>query len=83
MLKVSDNHVVEPEKTDADQCHHHWLIDAAGGPKSNGTCRTCGAKRQFKNSLDSTEWEREAAPADVPRPTGVSFSRSREPEEDL
>ncbi len=82
MLKVYENHVVEPENKDADQCHHHWLIDAAGGPTSKGICRACGAERHFKNSLDSTEWEREIAPSDLPRPTGVTFSSYKEPEED-
>ncbi len=82
MLKVSENHAVEPEKEGADQCHHHWLIDAAGGPTSKGICRVCGAERQFKNSLDSTEWEREATPADLPRPAGVTLGTYKEPEED-
>jgi hypothetical protein len=28
---------------------HHWIIDEAVGPMSNGRCRNCGAEREFRN----------------------------------
>jgi hypothetical protein len=28
---------------------HHWLLEEAQGPTSWGTCKWCGAKRQFAN----------------------------------
>ena len=32
-------------------CHHHWTIEEAEGPVSNGICSLCGARRQFFNYL--------------------------------
>ena len=34
-------------------CVHHWIIEAANGPNSNGVCRHCGAGREFHNWTDS------------------------------
>ncbi len=34
-------------------CAHHWVIDAASGPVSQGTCRVCGESREFKNSAET------------------------------
>ena len=49
-----------PEDTSLEEevstCHHHWLIDAAGGPLSKGTCRLCGAQRSFTNYLEGSAW---------------------------
>lgn len=28
---------------------HHWLIEEAIGPTSNGRCRGCGAEKTFRN----------------------------------
>jgi hypothetical protein len=36
-----------------DNCTHHWIIDKANGPTSNGLCSLCGEKRPFLNSWDS------------------------------
>jgi hypothetical protein len=32
-------------------CKHYWSIDAPDGPESVGTCRLCGSKKVFINSL--------------------------------
>jgi hypothetical protein len=32
-------------------CRHYWIIDRATGSSSRGTCRICGARRQFQNYL--------------------------------
>ena len=32
------------------ECKHHWLIDSPNGPTSQGTCKLCGQRNEFKNS---------------------------------
>ena len=39
-------------------CPHHWVIDTPNGPTSTGTCKLCGAKQEFVNSLGSVGWEK-------------------------
>ena len=48
------------ETTDSD-CPHHWAIESPNGPTSFGTCRRCGAVREFKNSIQITSWESEGS----------------------
>jgi len=38
-------------------CRHHWVIESPAGPVSNGVCRLCGEKREFKNYLENPRWE--------------------------
>ncbi len=33
-------------------CTHHWIIETPEGPVSKGTCRMCGAEREFSNSIE-------------------------------
>ncbi len=33
-------------------CTHHWIIEAANGPVSNGKCRLCGEVKEFSNSTE-------------------------------
>ncbi len=42
-----------PEK----KCAHHWLIEAAGGPTSQGKCRLCGETKQFQNFVEGGSWD--------------------------
>ena len=37
-------------------CRHHWVIQPADGPVSNGSCRICGESREFKNYVESATW---------------------------
>ena len=37
-------------------CTHHWVIEVAHGPLSEGMCQRCGEKREFSNSAESTPW---------------------------
>ena len=37
-------------------CRHHWVIQAADGPVSNGSCQICGETREFKNYVESASW---------------------------
>ena len=48
----------ESENTEAavEVCRHHWVIQPADGPVSNGSCQICGENRQFKNYVESATW---------------------------
>jgi len=37
-------------------CRHHWVIQPADGPASNGSCQVCGETREFKNYVESATW---------------------------
>jgi hypothetical protein len=39
-----------------DTCCHHWVIQPADGPSSNGSCQVCGEIREFKNYVESATW---------------------------
>ena len=38
-------------------CSHHWIIESPNGPMSWGTCKYCGARREFNNYMPFTSWE--------------------------
>ena len=44
------------EVDDADQCRHHWVIQPATGPVSQGICQSCGDVRDFKNYVEGAAW---------------------------
>jgi hypothetical protein len=45
-------------QVDRATCHHYWLIEIAKGPKSRGSCKYCGSKREFMNYLtDDYGWD--------------------------
>ena len=73
----------EEQQEQLGQCQHHWLIEAAGGPTSNGVCRSCGAERQFRNYLDNAPWDnRESAPRDPVHTIASSVGLTDEFEEE-
>jgi hypothetical protein len=40
-----------------ETCRHHWMIQSAMGPVSEGFCQNCGDVKVFKNSIDyEDEW---------------------------
>jgi hypothetical protein len=49
MVEQSDAHEVE--------CKHHWKIAAPNGATSLGTCKRCGAQREFMNSTSESIWD--------------------------
>ena len=58
------------ELEDQVQCRHHWVIQAATGPMSQGVCQLCGLVREFKNYVEAATWgdtrlARRAAAADA------------------
>ncbi len=70
MVAASEGSVADRVQENDSQCQHHWMIDIAGGPKSKGVCRICGAEQLLKNALDSVEWDNgESTYATAPRVT--------------
>lgn len=51
------------EETTTSDCEHFWLIESPNGPTSVGTCRRCGAKSEFRNSMPGSGWDRESPQA--------------------
>ena len=37
-------------------CCHHWTIQPATGPVSQGVCKLCGEIREFKNYVEAATW---------------------------
>ncbi len=85
MVAASEGSVAEREQENESQCAHHWLIDVAGGPKSKGVCRICGAERLFKNALDRVEWDNgDSTSTAAPRmPVATAASSDDESPDDL
>lgn len=46
---------VEKRKQIKETCRHHWIIEAALGPTSEGVCKFCGERRIFLNIVEDTE----------------------------
>ncbi len=43
--------VMESTQTPLEECKHYWVIESADGSTSEGWCKSCGARREFFNSL--------------------------------
>ena len=57
-MMVSQELTLEPVEVAAlSQCRHHWIIDAAQGPISQGVCQNCHEIKDFQNSLVEAERE--------------------------
>lgn len=41
----------------AEKCRHHWIIESPRGALSEGRCKFCGEKRQFRNSASDYIWD--------------------------
>jgi len=44
-------------------CVHHWVIDPPNGAVSEGSCKTCGEKKEFRNSFEYSSWYGNKSPA--------------------
>ena len=44
------------EEQEAPTCQHHWEIQPATGPVSQGSCKNCGESREFKNYVEASTW---------------------------
>lgn len=56
-------------------CCHHWVIQPAIGPVSQGECRNCGEIREFKNYVEASSWGDEKAPDRALSPAGALASQ--------
>jgi hypothetical protein len=50
-------------------CRHHWVIEPANGPTSQGECRKCGSQKTFRNILSDTPWSEWLGPGERPEAT--------------
>ena len=48
---------VEQEQTESE-CKHHWMIETPNGPTSQGLCKICGERAEFRNSMPGSGWDR-------------------------
>ena len=48
--------VAEINGVEANKCCHHWVIQPADGPVSDGSCQVCGETREFKNYVEAATW---------------------------
>ena len=50
---------MEEIENQTDECQHHWIIDTPNGPTSSGKCKKCGVSTEFRNSVQSSGWDRD------------------------
>lgn len=43
------------------ECRHHWMIASPNGPVSEGVCKLCGERSEFRNSMPISGWDRQGA----------------------
>ena len=48
--------VAEINGVETNRCCHHWVIQPAEGPVSDGSCQVCGEVREFKNYVEAATW---------------------------
>ncbi len=48
--KIETTETDETNEEETEVCTHHWKIEAANGPKSEGVCQVCGEVKAFSNS---------------------------------
>jgi hypothetical protein len=54
----------EPTADTSDNgCVHHWVIDPPNGAVSEGRCKACGEKKEFRNSFEYSSWYGNKSPA--------------------
>jgi hypothetical protein len=41
-------------------CRHHWVIDTPNGALSAGSCKRCGAAKDFRNSSEDLLWDNDS-----------------------
>ena len=50
------------ENREVSQCCHHWVIEPAEGPLSEGVCQRCGEIKAFSNYVERHDWNQVQAP---------------------
>ncbi|MCX5998595.1 MAG: hypothetical protein NTU41_03115 [Chloroflexi bacterium] len=51
LFQASSTSSIVDKPSAAQACRHHWVLESAGGPVSHGSCKLCGARKEFKNLL--------------------------------
>ena len=55
-MMLRQESTLEPVETATlSQCRHHWIIEAAEGPLSQGVCQNCREVKDFQNSIVESE----------------------------
>jgi len=79
----SNKHVVDAEETTADVsdngCVHHWVIDPPNGAVSEGRCKVCGEKKEFRNSFEYSSWYGNKSPAPKAGAKGAAAAKGAAP----
>ena len=47
---------IEIEVENIQGCAHHWVIQPAMGPSSQGVCQICGESKDFQNYVEAASW---------------------------
>ena len=67
------------EQKKKEECHHFWNIEVANGPTSMGTCKYCGAEREFYNALPTfNPLRRHSNPMTLPVITDVEVDEENQ-----
>ncbi len=73
------NKAAEPEETIADVsdngCVHHWVIDPPNGAVSEGRCKSCGEKKEFRNSFEYSSWYGNKSPVQKAGAKGAAAAK--------
>ncbi len=59
-MTVEEDRVAE-EPT-VPECLHHWVIETADGPTSEGVCRKCAEVKTFANYVAQNTWSNQGDP---------------------
>ena len=49
------------QKSKETACTHYWVIASPNGPTSQGVCKLCGERAEFRNSISVSGWDREGS----------------------
>ena len=72
-------HTLIPQSAEAKStatCSHHWVIQPATGPLSQGICQSCGEVRDFKNYVEAATWGESKAAKRANLENSESLSRA-------
>ncbi len=50
------------EEPTVPQCLHHWVIETADGPISEGVCQKCAEVKTFANYVQQNTWSNQGDP---------------------
>ncbi len=50
------------EEPTVPECLHHWVIEPAEGPTSEGVCQKCAEVKTFANYVEQNTWSNQGNP---------------------